>query len=391
MSAAYSTKKSRLWDIPGSFPGRSVLVLQPKSRIGRFEVQGMLGRGGMADVYQVLDLESGLQRALKVLTVQRGLIGDRMRQEGKVQFHLRHPNLVEVLEVIDVNGRPGLVMECVKGPTLLEILKLAPPSPDEVLAIFRALLVAVHQAHRHDVVHRDLKPSNVLIRVGRAAVLPKVADFGIAKVLNEELAGDFRTRTGTLLGTPMYMAPEQSRDASKVDKRADLYSLGCILYAMLCRFVPFRQKDAIAQYKAREQAVYRPVSEVVPGLPQAIEQAISACLEPDVERRVPDCAALFRLLQPHLAPDAAELNDVQGPQWVTGSIVENARLLGAGERVPKAKPVQPEWVAPKSPVVPAGRTWGASFPWIIGISSALSAIFVLLTGLAILVVVSGFN
>ena len=202
--------------------------------VGQYIVERVIGRGGMATVYRVRHRDLGTQHALKVLHVQRRGLRERFLQEGRLQANIRHPNLVAVTDVVWSGEHPGLVLELVDGPTLADVVAQGPLPVTEALRLFRQIVDGVHHAHAQGLVHRDLKPQNVLLGTGTDGLRQaRVADFGIAKVLagSEEPA---LTRSGMPIGTPRYMAPEQIRDASRVDARADIFSLGCILYEMVC-------------------------------------------------------------------------------------------------------------------------------------------------------------
>ncbi|MCA9493822.1 MAG: serine/threonine protein kinase, partial [Myxococcales bacterium] len=202
--------------------------------IAQYTVESLLGQGGMAVVYKVRHNTLESHHAMKLLTVQGRSISQRLVQEGRVQARLRHPNIVAVTDYVEHDGRPGLVMEYVDGPSLQEWLaKHGRPDPEVAEQWFRAVVGAVAHAHAQGLVHRDLKPGNVLLQPVGDELVPKVADFGIAKVLVDDgVASAVSTRTGLPMGSPPYMAPEQIRSAKDVDRRADVFSLGCILYEL---------------------------------------------------------------------------------------------------------------------------------------------------------------
>jgi len=139
------------------------MSLVPGTAIDRYDVVRLLGHGGMAEVYPVRHRTLGTSHALKLLTLSGRSIRDRLIEEGRVQARLRHPNLVAVTDVLDVDGAPGLLMEFVDGPSPDAWLSTQRPDPSEAERLFRGILDGVGRAHRHGVVHRDLKPSNVLL------------------------------------------------------------------------------------------------------------------------------------------------------------------------------------------------------------------------------------
>ena len=262
--------------------------------IERYVVEGELGQGGMASVYLLRHRHLGTQHALKVLTTVGANAELRLLLEGRVQAALRHPNVVAVTDILDVDGRPGLLMEYIPPPSLAVWLAGHQPTVEEAEALFRGIVEGVRHAHRYGLVHRDLKPSNVLLaRYDEEGLVPKVADFGLAKVLSTEEPSPGQTRSGLTMGTPQYMAPEQFRDAKNVDRRADMFSLGCILYELLSGRPPFAWSDLITLYNQIATADYPPLPE---GTPQRLVEAVTLLMQPEREARLPDCEALLAVL-----------------------------------------------------------------------------------------------
>ncbi len=264
---------------------------------GKYTVEALLGEGGMAAVYRVKHNTLGTTHALKILTLTRKSIRERLLTEGIVQASLDHENAVAVRDVLDVDGAPALLMEYVDGPDLEDWIAAADHSVAEAEQVFRGIVAAVGAAHKKGLIHRDLKPANVLMARRGSTWIPKVCDFGIAKLADEDSGQTSgSTRTGVAMGTPAYMAPEQIRDAKNVDHRADIFSLGCILYQLTTGFQPFVGADIVDLYNAITKGVYRPPLERVPTLPKRIVDTIGACLEVDRERRPADCAAILKAL-----------------------------------------------------------------------------------------------
>lgn len=254
-----------------------------------------LGTGGTAVVYLVHNTQTGRPHALKVLSVTSQTIRTRMQREGHVQAQLEHPNVVQIHEVLDLDGSPALLMEYVNGTTLDAALKRYRLNLDDAEILFSAILDGVQAAHLADLVHRDLKPANVLLARTTDGFVPKVADFGLAKVLFPE-PGTAHTRAGISMGTPSYMAPEQIRDAGSVDQRADLWSLGCLLYEIVTRKRAFPGRQALNIYNNVVNGRYEPPQNFVPDLPERVQQAISGCLQIDPDRRIPNCHTLQEVL-----------------------------------------------------------------------------------------------
>jgi|GEM_PF-3533609 hypothetical protein len=218
--------------------GRFVL-LKPGRIIAGYRIEGLLGLGGMGQVYRATQLSMNRGVAYKVLSPK--LAGnprfrERFLREARAAGRLHHPNLIAVHDVGEADGMMYFSMELVKGASLASVLKQHGKSPESrALEIVRQVLEALRIAHAAGIVHRDIKPDNLMIT---AQGMVKVADLGLS--LSDENDEDaYTTQAGTLMGTPNYMAPEQGRDAHKVDLRADLYAVGATLYHLVCGVVPF--------------------------------------------------------------------------------------------------------------------------------------------------------
>ena len=267
------------------------MPLVPGARAGRTIVEMVLGSGGMATVYRVRHEDLGSLFALKVLDLVTSDLTERFRAEGRFQASLRHPNVVAVYDVLEVEGRPALLLELIEGPTLRDWMA-TPRSLQEVETVFRGVVAGVSAAHEVGLVHRDLKPANVLMAAGELGPIPKVADFGVAK----HVGADGPTRTGLGLGTPGYMAPEQIRDAKDVDARADVFALGVILYELCCGQRPFSGTDTLDIIQASASGRYAPPNELNADLPAQFEQTIHACLMPNRALRLKNCAQILASL-----------------------------------------------------------------------------------------------
>ena len=263
--------------------------------VDRYKVETVIGTGGTAVVYRVRHRSLDTLHALKVLTISSSAIRTRMLQEGKVQASLRHPNVVAVYDVLEIDNAPGLLMEYIDGPSLERALIRHRFGIEEGETLFRGILSGVHEAHQFGLVHRDLKPANVLLKREGNQIVPKVTDFGIAKVINAD-DHSTNTRSGVAMGTPQYMAPEQIRDARTVDHRADLFSLGCLLYEILSGERAFPHDDTLATYQAIAQGSITDPKNLVPDLPHRFSNAIAGCIVVNRDKRIPDCETLERVI-----------------------------------------------------------------------------------------------
>ncbi len=261
--------------------------------VDRYRVVGVLGHGGMASVYHVQHTKLSSDHVLKVLSLPGRGVRDRLLLEGQVQARLKHRNVVEVTDVIEVQGSPGLVMELVRGPALDAVLAQGPLELERVEELVPGILAGVQAAHDEGVVHRDLKPANILLAIKRGRVLPKVADFGLVKIVDED-AGSAKTRTGATMGTPQYMAPEQIQSARSVDARADIFALGAILYELVAGRRAFDGESHYEIFQAVVQRTHPKLSELRPELPERMVTAIEAALL-DVDERPATAEALWEM------------------------------------------------------------------------------------------------
>ena len=253
--------------------------------IGKYRVRRELGRGGMGAVYLAEQPGLGREVAIKELLQTADPVAlKRFLQEAQVMARTSHPNLVQVHDM-ELQGNVNyLVMEFIRGRSLRDWLNEKPVPPPQAFAVMHGVLQALDYAHRHAIVHRDMKPENVLIS---DEGMVKVADFGIARLTDDTGAGSTATKTGTTVGTPQYMSPEQV-SSSKVDGRSDLYSAGIVFYELVAGQPPFTASDADGPFTLMAkhvQAPPRPPSVFVPGLNQELEQVILKSLAKRPEDR----------------------------------------------------------------------------------------------------------
>src|SRR6202165_2587351 len=244
--------------------------------IGKYRVKGELGRGGMGAVY--LAEQPGLGREVAIKELIQSATADpvalkRFLQEAQVMARTSHPNLVQVHDLELIGDANYIVLEFVRGKSLREWLVRGPMSPPPVFAVMHGVLQALDYAHRHAVVHRDMKPENVLLS---DEGMVKVADFGIARLTDDTEVGGMATKTGTTVGTPQYMSPEQVA-SSKVDGRSDLYSAGIMFYELVAGEPPFTASESDGPFTLMAkhvQAPPTPPSLHRPGLDPGLEEAI---------------------------------------------------------------------------------------------------------------------
>ncbi len=310
--------------------------LTPGTTIEKYRVEGVIGRGGMATVYRVRHVHLDSLHALKLLHVSSPGIRQRLMQEGRVQASLRHPNILPVTDVVvGDDGCPGLVMEFVDGPSLEQLLRARSLTIEQIDVLGRGVLLGVSAAHQRGLIHRDLKPANVLLVPTSHGLQPKVTDFGLVKVRGGE-GGMTQTRSGQMMGTPCYMAPEQFRDTSKVDHRADIFALGAVLYELATGQRAFDGGDLIEVLEA-VRAERRPDPRALrPDLPPRMAAAIDAALAVDPAQRPESCAALLAIW----SGQAAAGSRSAGP-W-DASILQEASSMGSGSDL-GARPQSDTW------------------------------------------------
>ena len=275
----------------------TVASLQAGATIDRYIAEALLGVGGTAQVWRVRHQTLGTLHALKVLTWTEPGLERRMFREARAQAQLQHPHIVPVHDAFEVDGHQAILMPFIDGPALDALLAHHMPTVDEAVGLFRGLLDGVGHAHDHGLIHRDLKPGNVLIDLRGGRCVPRVADFGLVKGTEEHTW----TRPGEVLGTLTYAAPEQLVDTSAVDHRADIWSLGALLFHLGTGRRPIEGTTLHAIFDAHRRGI--DLSRV----PAALKPCVSACLTQAPEQRLQSCAEVA-----HLLPDAPTL-DPRGP------------------------------------------------------------------------------
>ena len=259
--------------------------------IGDYEVLGELGRGGMGVVYKAHQRRLNRTVALKmVLSGPYATPAELTRffVEAEMVARLTHPSIVQIYDVGEHEGMPYLALEFVSGGTLAAQMRGQPWPVGQAAALVEQLARAIHHAHQRGVVHRDLKPANILIDPHSS--VPKITDFGLARAI-QGAAGI--TRTGILVGTPAYMAPEQAGgDVCRVGPASDIYALGVILYELLTGQRPFRGENPVEVLRQVESQEAPSPSRVRPGLPRDLSTICLHCLEKAPSRRYESAAAL---------------------------------------------------------------------------------------------------
>jgi serine/threonine-protein kinase len=279
----------------------------------RYRLERELGRGGMATVYLAQDLRHDRPVALKVLhqELAASLGPGRFQREIRLAARLQHPHILSIHDSGEVPGDAStppvlwFAMPFIEGESLRDRLARERQLPvDDVVRIGREAADALEYAHQHGVIHRDIKPENILLSANHALV----ADFGIARALAEPSESKL-TETGTTLGTPAYMSPEQAAGERVIDHRSDIYSLGCVLYEALAGEPPFTGPTAQSIIARRFTETPRPLREVREMVPAGVERAVARALARSPADRFGSAGELGRAL----AEGAAELRAAEAP------------------------------------------------------------------------------
>lgn len=298
---------------------RFVRELEPGMIIrGKYQILQWVGAGGMAAVYRAKHRLLNELRAIKVVLPKYSDDQDflkRFRNEAAVARKLRHENAVWVEDLDEIeDGRPFIAMEFLDGTDLRSVIQKEGPLPvARTLALAEQIASALGAAHKLGITHRDVKPDNVFItRNSEGKEVAKVLDFGIAKVREGafDMAGYTATKTGILLGTPQYISPEQAlgKVGDKLDGRADLYSLGIVIYEMLTGRLPFESDTPMGMLLQHVNAIPRPPHELCPnlGIPRAVSLVLMKALEKDRDKRFQTADEMVKALR---KPD----------EWATGA------------------------------------------------------------------------
>ncbi len=289
--------------------------------LGPYEVQQFLGRGGMGIVLRALDPQLNRVVAIKVLSPELAVdVSSRRRflREARAAAAVSHPHVVTIHAVaVDDDRLPYLVMECIVGRSLQQkIDQTGPLKMKKILRIGTQIADGLAAAHKQGLVHRDIKPANILLENGIERV--KITDFGLARSVDD--AGI--TRTGEVSGTPQYMSPEQAL-GQFVDHRSDLFSLGCVLYAMCTGRPPFRGDNVAVVVKRICDESPRPIGEINSEIPGWLIQTIERLLAKDPAQRFQSAAEVAEVLSGQLA-------HAQQPQGTASAAADSGESYETG-------------------------------------------------------------
>ena len=358
------------------------MAMQPGARIGPYEVQALLGVGGMGEVYQATD--TNLKRAVAIKVLPDAVAADaerlaRFQREAEVLASLNHPNIAAIYGLERSGITAAIAMELVGGPTIADRITQGPVPVDEAIAIGRQIAEALEAAHEQGIVHRDLKPANIKVRPDGVV---KVLDFGLAKAiepvaamsvsssLSPTITTPAMTQAGLILGTAAYMSPEQAR-GKPVDKRTDIWAFGCVLFEMLTARRVFDAEDV--SLTLAEVMKSEPDWNLLPAaVPAGVRRCLKRCFKKDPRQRLRDIGEMRLALEGagDLAADAPAAPASQRPiwAWVVPTAAVSALVAAAlvlwlrPNHLPEVvrfeiRAPQGEKISPGTPAVsPDGRT-----------------------------------
>ena len=340
--------------------------MESGTKLGHYEILSLLGKGGMGEVWRARDTKLGREVAIKTLPEEFSKNADRLarfEREARLLASLNHPNIAAIHGFEEDNGTHFLVLELVEGDTLADRLKRGAIPVEESLKLALQIAEAVEAAHDKGVIHRDLKPANVKVTPDGNV---KVLDFGLAKAFVDDQAKldpsnaptltTRATQPGIIMGTPAYMSPEQAR-GEDVDKRTDIWALGCILYRMLTGRPPF-DRDGVADTLSRVLQ-REPDWTLLPDVTPSLTRLLRLCLEKNPKKRRQAVGDVRIDLEQALTDPVTLSHDVEGRRsrrptivWVAGTVLLVALAISVAIqlREPPSPQMQLEVTTPSSPV-----------------------------------------
>ena len=326
------------------------LLEEPDPWVGRvlsnvYRVEGKIGEGGMGAVYAARHVHLNKQYAIKVLTgaaLKSATAIDRLKQEAIAASSIDHDNIVDVTNFDTYeDGSVFIVMELLRGESLAARLGRGPIVAHETVKIAQQICGALGAAHARGIVHRDLKPENVFLSIKGGIERVKVLDFGISKVKSAEAEGVRMTRTGQLVGTPLYMSPEQARGETEIDLRVDIYALGVMLYEMLAGVPPFDGKNYFELLWKHGNEAPVSLAKRNPNvfIPPALDAVVLKALAKEREQRFQTMGELSAALHEAM-PDVPASSTSMAPSIPPGSVGDRKAVhtaMDSSESLPKAR------------------------------------------------------
>lgn len=307
--------------------------METKSLANRYEMQNLIGRGGIGEVYSALDRETNELVAIKILkpdvvNKDKNLV-ERFSREGEALGKLNHPNIVKVLHIVQNDDHQCIIMEMVKGGTLADLIKEESPLPIErILKIALELADALSRAHHLKIIHRDIKPANILLAEDGT---PRLTDFGVARVGDSKMTED-----GVVVGTFAYLSPEACR-GDVLDSRSDIWAFGVVLYEMLTGNMPFEDTQPAALIHNIMTKAVPPIEQIRPDTPVALIDLIYRMLEKGKDARIPRMRMVGAELEAIIDQLDTDIRSTNMKPETGASLFETPTV----DDVPTATPSQP--------------------------------------------------
>jgi len=315
-------------------------LFEPDTVVERYVIERHIDTGGIFHTYQARHVDLLTRHRLMVPALHGPELFERILQAARLQARLRHRHLVGVTDVVWIETVPCVVEEYVEGVNLRNLIERRTLTLDEIDHLGRGILHAVAWLHDNGVIHRDVKAAQFTVDLSGASPVPRLANLALARELARNEVGTGLRDDGTplVVGTPWFMSPEQTRDTPRVDQRADLWSVGCLLYLLICRVFPFayelvpegvpdRQTIDNVFAQVRDGA-YRPVEAHRADIPDRMVRAIAASLEVDLDRRVADAKSLLAIWTSDTEdPEVASERPPSGRATLVFTDVEGSTVL----------------------------------------------------------------
>ncbi|MBW3543141.1 MAG: serine/threonine protein kinase [Planctomycetes bacterium] len=344
--------------------GRSPSTTARKiSQLGDFKLLKKLGQGGMGTVYLATQISLDRKVAIKTLSKelsQRADLVQRFLREARAMARLAHANIVQVYAADSAHGLHYAAIEYIDGRSMQDWMdRLKTLSVGDALHVALVTAEALSHAHDENMIHRDIKPDNILVT--RKGVV-KVSDFGLVKAVDEDVS---MTQSGTGMGTPLYMAPEQARNAKHVDRRTDIYALGTMLYYFLTGQHPYTAASTLELILAKEQGRFTPARRLNPEVPERLDLMIDKMIARDPQHRYASCEELIADLESlNLASGSLSFIDVPDKAAVRRSSPSRAGLSGSSPTLPampRSSAEDAELAKPQESVVVREQIWFVKF------------------------------
>ncbi len=366
--------------------------------VGKYRLNQLLGTGGMAEVWSATNVFTEREFAVKFMTPEVARTPEhaaRFLKEAKVSARVNHPNIIEIIDVGQTEAAQlFLVMELLSGVPLEVAMRRQKPrmTLPEFVFVMTEVASALAAAHRSGVIHRDLKPSNIYLHIKNGVAVPKLLDFGVSKFLEDHRNGQDNalTMAGTVLGSPLYMSPEQARGEATIDGRTDIFAFGAILFEALVGFRPYDAGNFNALIVKIATTRPRDIEDFAPHVPASLREVVRLCLEPDIKRRAASFEVVVERLMASLPDLEKDPQPLAAPQTILSTDDPDATnalpIVRAGDRPqsipPPGAPQGPHLSSWPTPTPNLSYTSAPSYPPLGGGHSGRASNVVIAVGIA---------